>query len=70
MNLFPFYFDSPGPIPLTGDKKEDHDCNTDTYVEKEKLVLVKFQDFLNRIIVRGNIKAKWSTSHGSGNSRV
>ncbi|XP_022843086.1 uncharacterized protein LOC111366584 isoform X2 [Olea europaea var. sylvestris] len=55
---------------LSGDKKEGHDCNADTYVEKEKLVLVKFQDFLNRIIVNGNIKAKWSTSHGSGSSRV
>ncbi|CAI9766103.1 unnamed protein product [Fraxinus pennsylvanica] len=61
---------SPGPIALTGDTKEDRDYNTDTYIEKEKLVLVKFRDFLDRIIARGNIKDKWSTSHGSGNTKV
>ncbi|KAL2554961.1 START-like domain superfamily [Forsythia ovata] len=71
---------SPGPIALTGDKKEalscahdsfykllNHDCNTDRYVEQEKLVLVKFQFFLDRIIAHGNVKDKWSTSHGSEN---
>uniref|UniRef100_A0A5B7C2L3 CRC domain-containing protein n=1 Tax=Davidia involucrata TaxID=16924 RepID=A0A5B7C2L3_DAVIN len=65
---------SPGTLTLMCDEKDtlfmldtssdrilNHGYNTDVYVEQERLVLATFRDCLNRLITRGNIKARGKT---------
>ncbi|XP_028125324.1 protein tesmin/TSO1-like CXC 5 [Camellia sinensis] len=40
----------------SSDQIKNHVSNTDVYAEQESLVLVKFQNCLNRLITRGNMK--------------
>lgn len=42
----------------SSDRILNHGCNTDVYAEQEMLVLVKFRDYLNKLIIRGSIRGK------------